>query len=53
MVYAFDTFGYSKRLRDGGVSCCRFYGHQVKVDDGTGGRQWDADGLNGHSSSRR
>jgi hypothetical protein len=35
------------------VSCCRFHGHRVKVDEGTGGRQWDDDGLIGHSSSRR
>ena len=35
------------------LSCCRFHGHRVKVDEGTGGRQWDDDGLIGHSSSRR
>jgi len=35
------------------VSCCRFHGHRVKVDDGTGGRRWDGDGLIELSSSRR
>ena len=37
----------------GRLSCCRFHGHRVKVDEGTGGRQWDDDGLIGRSSSRR
>lgn len=35
------------------MSCCRFPGHRVKVDEGTGGWQWDDDGLTGLSSSRR
>src|ERR1700730_6734132 len=34
------------------VSCCRFHGHRVKVDEGTGGWRWDGDGLIELSSSR-
>jgi hypothetical protein len=39
--------------REGGVSCCRFHGHRVKVDQGTGDWRWYGDGLTELSSSRR
>ena len=35
------------------LSCCRFHGHRVKVDQGTGDWRWDGDGLTELSSSRR
>jgi hypothetical protein len=41
------------RTRIQQLSCCRFHGHRVKVDEGTGDWRWDVDGLIEHSSSRR
>jgi hypothetical protein len=35
------------------LSCCRFHGHRVKVEQGTGDWRWDGDGLTELSSSRR
>jgi transposase len=43
----------SLHAKIGELSCCRFHGRRVKVDDGTGGRRWDEDGLIGRSSSRQ
>ncbi|WP_350303897.1 three-Cys-motif partner protein TcmP [[Acidovorax] ebreus] len=35
------------------LGCCRFFGHLVKVEDGTGGGLWERDGNSAESSRSR